>query len=269
MDDEKVVRTWLMICPRSGRGKDGKAKPPTDKHVKYELNRPQRVEELRSRLSNPSWLMRQLTQYMGIRCNAEDEMRGHFWESRFGMRRLLDEEAVLACLAYVDLNPHRAEMVEGLEDYPHVSIAERLRTLDDQEIDTDAWLAPIELASEADREPVKVVNHMTREQIDDLVAERQTAPLGCLPMTLVDYVDLLRWLVDKTIKDDANDTRAPEILRRMNLDAMAFRQLVKQFGKRFSTCAGNSKSMAAEAKRRGHHRPHRRIQNALDPIRDG
>ena len=150
MSDRDVVVAWLMICPKSQKNADGTALQPTEPEIQAELSRPGRVDELRHRLSNPSWLIRQLAQYMGIRCNAEDNLRGHFWESRFGMRRLLDEAAVLACLAYVDLNPIRAHLTNSLEGYRHVSIGERLRTLDDEAIDSSSWLSPIALSNETD-----------------------------------------------------------------------------------------------------------------------
>jgi hypothetical protein len=153
LNDREVVTNWLMICPKSQKQSDGTAKPPTEPEIQVELNKPGRVAELRSRLSNPSWLIRQLSQYMGIRCNAEDELTGHFWESRFGMTRLLDEAAILACLAYVDLNPLRAHMTDSLEGYRHVSIGERLRSLEDEAIDSSSWLAPIAESSESDGQP--------------------------------------------------------------------------------------------------------------------
>lgn len=80
MSDRQLVTAWLMICPRSGRKSDGTALKPTEGEIRAELNSADNVSELRKRLSNPSWLMRQLCQYMGIRCNAEDAMRGHFWK---------------------------------------------------------------------------------------------------------------------------------------------------------------------------------------------
>ena len=51
--------------------------------------------------------MRVLCQYIAVRANREDNELGKFWQSRFRAVRLLDEAALLACAAYVDLNPIR------------------------------------------------------------------------------------------------------------------------------------------------------------------
>jgi len=65
--------------------------------------------------------MRLLCQYIALRANNEDgegegEGLGRFWQSRFKAVRILDEEALLACVAYVDLNPIRAALAETLEE---------------------------------------------------------------------------------------------------------------------------------------------------------
>jgi len=44
------------------------------------------------------------------------------------LQALLDEGAVLACLAYVDLNPVRAAIAETPEDSDYTSIQRRIRT---------------------------------------------------------------------------------------------------------------------------------------------
>jgi hypothetical protein len=267
--DRQVVAAWLRICPRCSRKPDGTGGEPTTAEIQYELQRPARVAELRRRLSNPSWLIRQLAQYMGIRCNAEDQLSGHFWEARFGMRRLLDEAAVLACLAYVDSNALRAGMVDSLEAYPYVSIGERLRTLDDQAIDPSGWLAPLELSSETDGKPVVVVNRLSRAEVAGQSSSRQQ-PLGCLPMTLPEYAELLRWL--SGIQGGRSAERPidePPVLRRLGLDPLEFAELVHHFSGRFFTAAGSPASLAAEAKRRGRGRLYGPGQRALQPAGSG
>ena len=261
MDDVAVVKAWLMICPKSRQPDSGPPVPPTQAEIQAELKRPGHVAELRQRLSNPSWQIRQLSQYMGIRCNDEDQITGHFWEARFGMTRLLDEAAVLACLAYVDLNPLHAHLTDCLEGYPHVSIGERLRTLDDQAIDTAGWLAPIALSEETSRRPVKVVNRLSREQLAAELQSQQDRLLGCLPMDLQQYAALLRWLATRDRKQPAGDgedeprrAACPELLRQFRLDPREFADLVRGFGRRFCTAAGCPASLQREAERRGKRR---------------
>jgi len=47
--------------------------------------------------------MRNLNQSIAFQANAEDNCKGHFWEGRFKSQALMDEAALLAAMAYVDL----------------------------------------------------------------------------------------------------------------------------------------------------------------------
>ena len=52
-------------------------------------------------------------------------LQANWWEGRFSSQALLDEKALVACAAYVDLNPIRAGLAERLTDSAHTSIKRR------------------------------------------------------------------------------------------------------------------------------------------------
>ncbi|MCH8497404.1 MAG: transposase [Marinobacter sp.] len=84
------------------------------------------VQVYRKRLCSLSWFMKCLNESIARDANREDACTGHFWESRFKSQALLTEQALLSCMAYVDLNPVRAAMAETPETSDHTSIKERL-----------------------------------------------------------------------------------------------------------------------------------------------
>ncbi|WP_420553874.1 transposase [Neptuniibacter marinus] len=84
------------------------------------------IEVYRERLANLSWFMKCLNEPIARQANQEDKCTGHFWESRYKSQALLTEEALLSCMAYVDLNPIRADMAKTPEGSKHTSIKERI-----------------------------------------------------------------------------------------------------------------------------------------------
>ena len=86
------------------------------------------VNTWRSKLASISWFMRCLNQPIARQANLEDKCTGKFWESRFTSQALRSEEALLSCMAYVDLNPVRAGIATCPEASSHTSIRERIQS---------------------------------------------------------------------------------------------------------------------------------------------
>jgi REP element-mobilizing transposase RayT len=122
--DEEVAKRWMQVFsgPRLMHQYLGNA-DLTETELEW-------VAELfatwRNRLSDLSWFMRCLNEPIARMANAEDQCTGRFWEGRFKSQALLDARAVLACMAYVDLNPVRAAMAKTPEQSDYTSIQERI-----------------------------------------------------------------------------------------------------------------------------------------------
>jgi hypothetical protein len=125
---EEVALRWRRLYPPRDPATGG-AVEPTESDLNMIVSNPERVVELRERLSSLSWFMRCLSEPIARRANREDQCKGRFWEGRFVSQALLDEAAILTCSIYVDLNPIRAGVAEKPEDSEYTSAFDRIRSM--------------------------------------------------------------------------------------------------------------------------------------------
>ena len=253
------------------RHTDGSAKEPTESELNAIRCCPVKRAEIRQRLSNISWWMRLLCQRVAMRANREDEENGRFFQDRYKAVRLLDEASLLACAAYVDLNPIRAAIAETLETSDHTSLQRRIETLKNQTQDTpqdDKQSSP----PPATREPVvplrrKADRFLAPLTIDERIdaagpcasaTPGRCSDKGFLALSMADYLQLLDWTARQVArgKQGVTPDAAPPVLQRLGLAATAWTELVHDFGQLFATVAGRPSSVDATRS----HLTHRRFR---------
>ncbi len=122
--NDEVMRHWTALFPGNAKLIETLQKNADSPAAKQRLNAT--LATWRECLQDISWFMRCLNETIARQANREDECTGRFWEGRFKSQALLDEKALFTCMAYVDLNPVRAGIVDSLEQSDFTSIQERL-----------------------------------------------------------------------------------------------------------------------------------------------
>ena len=193
------------------------------------------VTEWRERLMSISWFMRALNEDIARQANAEDSCTGRFWEGRFKSQALLDAAALATCMAYVDLNPIRAQMADSPETSDYTSVKERIDT--------------------AQTKPETAEPRQPKLLFPFVGYPRQDMPAG-LPFRLQDYLELVDW-TGRQIRSDKRgsiDQRTPPILERLNIDAEHWVYNTQHFESQFKGLVGTVLSIKAQCHRFGYQR---------------
>lgn len=260
-DDTEVARRWLMLCPKR-KHQDGSPQEPSGPELNAIRNNPAKLREIRLRLSDISWWMRLLCQRIAQRANREDGKQGKFWESRYRAVRLLDEQALLACAAYVDLNPIRAAMAETLEASQFTSIQRRILAESDKqtarsarhsaeaEVSRRTTAETKSTARKSDGRPDSFLAPVGIDELKDALGNRSSHSKRCsdkgfASLTSVEYIQLLDWTARQASpgKRGATPADTPPILERLGIRVNAWTKLVSDFGNYFSLVAGKEQTV--------------------------
>ena len=257
-DDAEVARRWLTLCPKrkpskrkaaKGQDKDPKLLVPTQAEIDAIVNDKVEVKELRSRLSDISWWMRLLSQKIGSRANRDDNEIGKFWQSRFKGVKLLDEASILACAAYVDLNPSRAAIAENLEGSLFTSaqqrvlelrsMAERKGRVKGKAPKAGRRLPPLKSIA-GSLCPVGLNEGKSGIGTCAHTEGRRASDKGFLQISTAEYLDLLDWTARRLRSGKRGSTPkcAPPLFERLGIDERTWLELTKEFGRLFSIVAG-------------------------------
>ena len=135
--------------------------------------------------------------------NEEDQCKGRFWQGRFHSQALLDEDALLRCMSYVDLNPIRAGLAATPEESEYTSVKHRLDKR--RQGQSDRLMAFLRSAPKSDPNPP-----LTKQPIPD-------ESNAVLPITFPEYLELLDW-TGRILREDkvgAIASSTPDILTRL------------------------------------------------------
>jgi hypothetical protein len=169
---------------------------------------------------------------------------------------LLDETSLLACAAYVDLNPVRAAMAETPEQSEFTGAKDRIDDVQQRASDSakthewersrareqSGWMIPLE------------INEGTDPVGPDLSPVARRASLkGFLSISLTQYLELLDW-TGRQFRPRSRGVipaHLAPILDRLGIESTMWCELVQKFGRLFKRAAGTAQSLAREAIRRG------------------
>lgn len=248
MSDEEVARRYLKIypgyCQATVDATNKEPTPPTEDDIQKLAQDKKRLREIRSILSSVSRFMQAFNFYISRYFNLVDGTTGAFWESRYKLKLLLDDLAILLCAFYIDLNPIRANVALTLEKseytsaYYQICAASLLANADDIPPETlpNAFLCPVTISpNEADKMTSSVSTRASNFGFTEMTSEEYLIVL-----------DLMGRIISKKHVGSI-PTDLPPIFIRLNLNWESVSQLVQAYEELFCFFVGNKESLRSKA----------------------
>ena len=244
LSDDEVVQRWLTIT-HLAKSKHGETKEISQGQIALEKTKPGRIAVLRRNLADPSWFMWVWCEYVARRCNREDKTSGHFWEERFGARRLLDETSIVVCGVYIDLNQIRAGEADSPETSRHTSVYDRIESLRQRKaaldkgdlVDPmaipDGWMCPLTIEEGGPAVPLDMLRSATGRRASDK---------GIISLSIEQYLELLdlSGRVVRKGKSGSIPEELPPILDRLQIKVDRWGDLITNFDDLFKSVVGTA-----------------------------
>jgi hypothetical protein len=185
----------------------------------------------RIRLHDISWFMRCINEPIARQANKEDNCTGRYWEGRYKSQALLDEKALAACMAYVDLNPIRAGLAETPEQSEYTSIKERAHQFQQNPVQTDKTDSP--------------------KGLHPFAGYPRHGITKGLPFRLKDYLELVEWTGRAILENKRGhiSDQKPPILERLQIEPKHWLYMTQHFESRFKGLVGASHALKAACRK--------------------
>lgn len=150
---------------------------------------------------------------------------------------LLDEQALLACMMYVDLNPIRAGIADSLQGSDYTSIQERINELAESEHKTSS-------SDSISAKPTKTLSLKPLISFDGAAIDAEQTGI---PFHFADYLELIDW-TGRAVRDDKRGsiaTDTPKLLTELGISNDAWLTSAKEFRRQYSGISGRWDAMCA------------------------
>ncbi len=225
--DKEVAFRWAKLHPPRDWGHRPLMGEPLEQWIANLAKMPEAVAVIRLKLANLGQFMKEFKQRVAQIFNKADQAVGAFWQDRYTCVPLESESQLLACMTYVDLNPHAAHLCDKPENDPHTSLHESVKSREKEAKNRQKARLPATEPTPAKAIRTAQFAQETRlvEVVPDAERHSWTVPIGATSaharqglfknLRLEDYLRLVDFIARKLRDGKAQlDEKVEDILKR-------------------------------------------------------